>query len=97
MNNGKMQFDAVVRFEMPVEEAAGILSEPEELAGASLVNWFNAHGCAEERRSTYNLQKLRAGLGEYLAERKIEERRMLVQCTDAVERDSALQPSVPPF
>lgn len=85
MNNGKMQFDAVVRFEMPVEEAAGILSEPEDLASASLVRWFNAHGCAEEGRCTYNLQKLRAGLGEYLAARRIEERRMLVQCTDAPE------------
>lgn len=81
MNNDTFTFRAVVDFEITVEEAAHILSDP--MPNAAMNQWLIRNSPASDGFDEYNTGKLKEALGVCLAQQKVNDCKLLAVSTGA--------------
>lgn len=80
--NGTFSFQAVVRFEIDPETAASLLVESDPTK--TVHDWMRSQNPSpKDPPWSGNAEELRAQLGKYLAEKKVDQARQLLPSTDA--------------
>jgi len=82
----KIEFQAVVRFEIKEQEAVNILASGDDNQQAIATSvWFSNHCPSPEIEEHYNRGLIKEALGKHLAESRIEAARQLTLNVEQVE------------